>query len=347
MARQIRVKYPGAIYHVSCRMIGGRQLEQSRLFIDDKDRTRFVDRLADRVKQFNVRLYQFVLMTNHFHLVVETPEGNCPQFMQSLSTAYTVYYNLRHDRHGHLLDGRYKAKLVDGDDYLQRLTRYVHLNPIHVGGIKDKLVPEKIKYLLAYPWSSYRSYIGKDKELDFVAYEPVLSMMGGKKSHWCRRYQEFVETGLAGDDSEFQDVMKMSPRSIGGDSFRGWVDDFYQKLIEGHNKIEDVSFRHTTEPLKTEDVLSIMSSVLGVPVAAFKERRRNSALRALAAQLLVRFGGLTQRQVSDVLQMGTGGAVSAQIRRLPGLLAEDRQLGQTFKKMEIFLEGIRSKHDVS
>ena len=77
-----------------------------------------------RVEQFNIRLYLFVCMTNHFHLVIETPEANCSKFMQSLTTAYTVYYNLRHSRHGHVFDGRYKAKLVEGDDYLLALSRY-------------------------------------------------------------------------------------------------------------------------------------------------------------------------------------------------------------------------------
>jgi len=118
MARHLRVEFPGAICHVTCRMVGSWHAEQSRLFIDEADHKRFLDRLSERVEQYSIRLYLFVLMSNHFHLVFETPEANCSKFMQSLSTAYTVYYNLRHDRHGHLFDGRFKAKLVEGDDYL-------------------------------------------------------------------------------------------------------------------------------------------------------------------------------------------------------------------------------------
>ena len=101
MARHLRVEFPGAIYHVTCRMIGDGRLEQSRLFREDRERERFLDRLGERVKDYGIRLYLFALMTNHFHLVFETPEGNCSRFMQSLLTAYTVYYNLRHSRHGH------------------------------------------------------------------------------------------------------------------------------------------------------------------------------------------------------------------------------------------------------
>lgn len=147
MARHLRVEFPGAIYHVTVRMIGDWQADQARLFQDDADRQRFLDRMAERVKQFHVRLYLFCLMTNHFHLVCETPEANLSRFMQSLTTAYTVYYNLRHRRHGHLLGGRYKAKLVEGDEYLLVLSRYVHLNPVCVEAIKNRPVKEKIDYL--------------------------------------------------------------------------------------------------------------------------------------------------------------------------------------------------------
>ena len=120
MARHLRVECEGAIYHITSRMLGD---ARSRLFRDDRDRERFIARLAERVEQHDIRLYLYVLMRNHIHLVFETPQGNCSQFMQSLLTSYTVYFNLRHNRHGHLLDGRYKAKLVEGDEYLSALTR--------------------------------------------------------------------------------------------------------------------------------------------------------------------------------------------------------------------------------
>jgi putative transposase len=154
MARPLRIEYPGAIYHVTCRMLGDALTlrgyggaswpPEKRLFRDEADHERFLGRLAERVEQFHVRLYLFVCMTNHFHLVFETPQANCSKFMHSLSTAYTVYYNLRHGRHGHLLDGRFKAKLVEGDDYLLALSRYVHLNPVQVAAQRNKSIDERI-----------------------------------------------------------------------------------------------------------------------------------------------------------------------------------------------------------
>jgi REP element-mobilizing transposase RayT len=345
MARHLRVEFPGAIYHVACRMIGDGRLDQSRLFVDDKDRQRFVDRLADRGEQYNIRLYLFVCMTNHFHLVFETPEANCSKFMHSLSTAYTVYYNLRHGRHGHLLDGRFKAKLVGGDDYLLALTRYVHLNPVWAGEIRNRPIAERVRYLRQYPWSTYRSYIGEGTAFDFVECGPLLAMMHGKRRLWAKRYREFVETGLAEDDAEFKTALKQSPRSIGSDSFRAWVDGLYQKLVEGHSAREDVSFRHVTEPLPVSTILATVSEALGVAVEMLRKRRRNSSSRAIAARMLIRFGGQTQRQTAAHLNMGTGGAVSAQVRRLPALLDGDRRLRRTVQRIEERLEGARGGNE--
>ena len=334
MARQLRVEFEGAIYHVSCRMVGSWQSEENRLFKDESDCDRFLEQLAERVEQFNIRLYLFVCMTNHFHLVFETPEANCSKFMQSLCTAYTVYYNLRHDRHGHLFDGRFRAKLVEGDEYLLSLSRYVHLNPVQVAGWRDKAIEERIKALRAHRWSSYPSYIGRRKALDFVEYGPLLGQMRGKQADRPRRYREVVEGGLAETDEDFQCVLKESPRSIGSDGFRAWIDELYQKRVEGHARIEDVSFRHTSEPLAADEVLAVISEVLGVEESEFKRRRHNSPLRAVASKLLVRYAGLSQRDVAEFLEMGSGSAVCNQLRSLNGKLKNSRQL----RKLVITLE---------
>jgi len=264
--------------------------------------------------------YLFVCMTNHFHLVFETPEANCSKFMQSLSTAYTVYYNLRHGRHGHLLDGRYKAKLVEGDDW------------------KHKPIEERIKTLRAWRWSSYPSYIGKSKALDFVEYGPLLAEMSGKRREWPKRYREFVESGLAESDDDFKVALKESPRSIGGDGFRAWIDELYQKRLEKHARPEDVSFRRITEPLPPEDVLAVLADVFDVEVSEFGRRRRGSPLRAVAAKLLMRYAGKSQRDVADLLDIGGGAAVCNQLNRLTAKLSKDRRLRRQVERAEERLE---------
>jgi putative transposase len=346
MSRPLRVEFAGAIYHVTVRMIGDYRLARSWLFIDDKDRERFFERLADRVEQYNIRLYMFVLMTNHIHLVCETPEGNLSKFLQSLLTAYTVYYNLRHGRHGHLLDGRYKAKLVEGDEYLLSLTRYVHLNPVQVGSIKKKPIEEKIRYLRGYPWSTYLSYIGKRKKYNFIDYEPILGEMSGKKREWPTRYREFVESGLTEEDKETKSALKESPLSIGSEEFRIWIDELYNKLSRKHNKPEDVSFRRTTEPLKPGEVLSLLAEELGVAEEEFKKQRRNSMLRGIAGRYLCRYAGMSQREAAEMLNVGSGAAISKQTRRLTEILPKNRNLRRKVANIEEKLEEMRSKRNI-
>jgi len=313
------------------------------LFRDDADRRRFLDRLAERVEQYSIRLYLFVLMTNHVHLVFETPEANCSRFMHSLSTAYSVYYNLRHGRHGHLLDGRFKGKLVQGEEYLLALSRYVHLNPVCVGAMKKKPLQVRINHLRRYAWSSYPSYIGQRKALDFVDYAPMLAEMGGKRSERPRRYRAFVESGLARSDEEFKEALEASPRSIGSDGFRAWVDEHYQKLVAGHGRAEDVSFRRVTEPLSAGTVLETLAKVFAVEVNAFRRRRRNSPLRPVAAHCLCRYAGLTQREVAPLLDVGSGAAISHQLRKLAVQLPQDRRLRRLVNMAEKRLNTLRTE----
>jgi putative transposase len=344
MARHLRVEFPGAIYHVTCRMLGDRR---SVLFRDDNDRDRLLERLAGGVEQYGVRLYLYVLMTNHFHLVFETPEANCSRFMHSLLTAYTVYFNLRHDRHGHLLDGRFKSRIVDGDDYLLALTRYVHLNPVSVRSNKNKPIDARIQCLQEYRWSSYPEYIGRRKEQGIVSFGPMLAEMATTERTSLavrrRRYREFVETGLAEDDAELRQAMGASPRSIGGREFRSWIDQMYCELAEKSESAEDVSFRHVTEPQTADEVLTVLGSAFQVEVDEFRRRQRNSPLRAIAARYLMRYAGLSQRAVAQLLGAGSGSAISKQLRRHTESLEKDRKLKRAMHKADKMLTELRKK----
>jgi REP element-mobilizing transposase RayT len=310
------VEFPGAIHHVTSRMIGGRDAGGNRLFRDAADYERYLERLEERVADFSIRLFLFCLMRTHVHLVFETPEGNLSRFMQSLSTAYTVYYNLRHDRHGHLLDGRFKGKLVDGDAYLLNLSRYVHLNPVRDSPWETQPLAEQMRRVRDYPWSSFSGYVSRRRELPFVTYGPVLGLTNAPPRHQRTRYRRFVETGLATRDEEFEAALRASPLSVGGDAFRRQIDEMYQGLSAGRGQPQDVSFRRVTETLAPERVLGVVAEVLAADEAAFRERRRDSLLRAVACQCLVRYAGMTQREVATFLEMGSGAAVSNQLLRL-------------------------------
>ena len=263
MSRYLRVEYPGALYHVTVRMLGNWQKERVCLFEDDADRERMLDQMAERVKRYHIRLYLFCLMANHVHLVLETPEGNLGRFMQSLTTAYTVYFNLRHKRHGHLVDGRYKAKLVEGDEYLLRLSRYVHLNPVRVGGIEKKPLEEQRGYLRRYRWSTYPSYIGTRKACDFVEYEPLLAEIGGKEREQKKRYCEYVEAGIGEEDEMLKEAWQASACVIGDDGFRSWVSEIYGEKVKKLRRPEDIALRKVSEVQKPEEVLKVLGKVMG------------------------------------------------------------------------------------
>jgi REP element-mobilizing transposase RayT len=192
MTRPLRIQYPGAWYHVTCR--GN---ERRDIFADDSDRCQFLDILTESCAIYGVEIHGYVLMTNHFHFVVHTPQANLNRFMQRFNTTYTVYFNRRHHRSGHLFQGRYKALLVDADSYLLELSRYVHLNPVRVKGNAALSPTEKRETLRSYRWSSFNGYIQLGKRPEFLHCGKILTMIGtGDDPHSRRAYRRFVQKGL-------------------------------------------------------------------------------------------------------------------------------------------------------
>ena len=329
MARQLRVEYPGAIYHVTVRSNG-----QEALFKTDGDRKYLLSRMGEAVDRHQVRVYLFCLMANHFHLVLETPRGNLNSFMHGVLTGYGVYFNWFHRRHGHVTQGRYGARLVSGDDYLRKLSRYVHLNPVKVATMADKPKSEKVDYLCAYPWSSYPAYIGKSPRHAFVTYDPMLSLMEGGKQKRAGNYRKFVEGGLELTDEEFLGELARSPRSIGNEKFREWVDGCYRDLLKQRGVQEDVSFRQTGHQLGPELILETVAKQIGVGREDLLERRRDATWRAVASWMLCKYGGRTQREVASILGTKTGVAISCQLKTLRHKLAADEALHSQVEKIE-------------
>jgi len=312
MARKLRVEYPGAIYHITHRG----NAKQS-IFSDDHDRERFLQRLAESLDTYNVRLYMFCLMLNHIHLVCETPEGNVSRFMQSLTTGYTVYYNLRHESSGHLFQGRFGSKLVEGDSYLLALTRYVHLNPVYIAAVESLTLKKRLMRLNIYQWSSYQGYVDETKRVDFVEYAPVLAIVDARGTKIAsRKYKRFVEAGIAKSDDEFKQLKDASRYTIGSLGFDSRIRSLYKKMVEGREVVEDVSFRNQIEPLSVDAVIEAVCEVFGVKVDVVYTRQRGSWIRPVVAMMLCKFAGLTQREVAGVLNLKSGVAVSCQLRKL-------------------------------
>jgi REP element-mobilizing transposase RayT len=182
MARPLRVEFPGAVYHITSR--GNAKQE---IFLDDKDFTDFLDVLCFVVKRYNWILHAYCLMKNHYHLLIETPDGNLSRGMRQLNGIYTQKFNRRYNRVGHLLQGRYKAILVDKDSYLLELCRYIVLNPVRAGIVRE---PGE------WRWSSYKATAGYGKGLSCLIRDWILSQFSTGRVEAKRRYRDFVRAGI-------------------------------------------------------------------------------------------------------------------------------------------------------
>ena len=181
MARPLRIEYAGAIYHVTSR--GDRR---EAIFLDDKDREMWLEIFGSVCERFNWRCHAWVQMDNHYHLVVETVEGNLSKGMRQLNGVYTQAHNRRHKRVGHVFQGRFKGILVDAESYLLELSRYVVLNPLRAGMVKQ---------LRHWKWSSYRAMTGQGKSPEWLETDFVLGHFGKQRKRAVTRYIDFVRAG--------------------------------------------------------------------------------------------------------------------------------------------------------
>ncbi len=185
MARPLRIEFDGALYHVTAR--GDRR---EAIYEDDADRERFLETLGAVVDVFNWRCHAYCLMTNHYHLVVETPDGNLAKGMRQLNGVYTQASNRRHGRVGHLFQGRYKAVLVDGDSHLLELARYVVLNPVRARIVKSAG---------DWRWSSYRATVGAIESPAWLEVDGMLAACGSRRAAAVDAYERFVAAGVGAE----------------------------------------------------------------------------------------------------------------------------------------------------
>lgn len=182
MTRQLRLQYPGALYHVT-----SRGNARGLLFHDDFDRRAFLAFLATVVARHGWLCHAYCLMGNHYHLVIETPRSNLALGMQRLNGVYAQAFNRRHNRVGHLVQGRYKAVIVEKERHLLELCRYVVLNPVRAGLCATAS---------GWAWSSYRACVGEAPVASFLTVAWVLGHFGERSGLACKRYATFVADGL-------------------------------------------------------------------------------------------------------------------------------------------------------
>jgi REP element-mobilizing transposase RayT len=270
MARPLRIEYPGAIYHVT-----SRGNEKRSIFLGDLDRKRFLNLLVDVNERYHWICHAYCLMENHYHLLIETPEGNLSIGMRQLNGVYTQAFNRRHGRVGHLFQGRFKAILVEKESYLLEASRYVVLNPVRAGAVEK---PELWK------WSSYRATGGMEKPHLCLTTEWILHQFGERRGKAEKKYRRFVRDGMR-EDSLWREV---KAQSILGTE--GFVERFID-YVRDHEAIPEIpkAQRYLTRPG--------LEQLFGE--RAFKDlRKRNERIEEAVEKY-----GYTQREVADHLGM--------------------------------------------
>jgi REP-associated tyrosine transposase len=247
MSRQPRVSYPGAFYHVYSR---GNQ--KQRIFFSDEDRFIFLKLLRDSHERFSAMWHLYCLMESHYHLGLETPRANLSQIMHFINSAYSIYLNTKHERCGHLFQGRFKAILVQADLYARTLTKYIHANPVRKGFVER---PEH------YKWSSCQAYFGLGQAPSWLSTKTILACFGGKVQTLRNEQEAYLASP---DDLSFRKQINASSKSgIMGD------DDFVDKIRRSFLK----------EAIETKDYE--LSGIRGLRVRPELSRIRDEVHREL------------------------------------------------------------------
>src|SRR4030043_561024 len=321
MARPLRIQYSGAAYHATCR--GN---ERKEIFKDDRDRETFLEILTRSSRIYNIKIFSYILMENHFHLLIETPLGNLGEFMRHFNITYTGYYNRRHNRVGHLYQGRYKSILVDKESYLSVIARYIHLNPVRIKAMERKTDEEKIQHLRNYRWSSLPGYINKGEREQFVDYAIVLEEYGGDNERGRLAYKKRIDADIS-EKLEIRDKI-IGQSIIGGEEFIKWVK---KELLEKQKDRECPSLREIQRYKAKEKIIKAIEKESGKGLEEIKREKGN--IRQIAMDLLYRTGGLKGAESGKLMGVDYS-TVSQERKRLREKIEKDRKLRQIEDRIE-------------
>ncbi len=265
MSRPLRIEYPGAVYHVT-----SRGNEKKPVFRDDQDRESFLNTLHQVNKRYHWICHAYCLMGNHYHLLIETPDGNLAIGMRQLNGVYTQRFNYRHGRTGHLFQGRYKAILIQKDTHLLEVCRYVVLNPVRA---KMTERPEE------YPWSSHVAVAGRTKPHPCLTTDWVLGQFGRKRASAIREYRKFISQGI-GREAVWNDIRGQA--LLGEEGFVHKLKDYLRK----HKDIPEIprSQRYAHRP-PLKDLFS--------SARMDQKKRRNAVIKAIEQY------GYRQAEIAD------------------------------------------------
>lgn len=328
MARPLRVNIEGGWYHVMSRGI-----ERRAIFLDTSYFFHFLDLLGEMSLRFRVEVHAYVLLENHYHLVVRTPDANLSRAMHWLNVSYSAWLNAKRQRVGHVFQGRFRSTLIDGNgSWLLDMSAYVHLNPVRISALglgkstnraealglaepDREQVQVRLKTLRAYRWSSYRSYGNYGKPPSWLSTEEILKRAGG-----CAAYRLYVQERITRgwDPGAFPSLMERV--AVGGKAF----------LDAARTRISNPSREHAghlfaRQHIRIERIIAAVEKVKGEPWSAFQDRYGDWG-KSMVLYLARQHGSLTLREISEQVGGLAYKNVSLRVRRFDKQLAADSGL---------------------
>jgi putative transposase len=314
VARQLRIEYPGAFYHVTSR---GNQ--KQAIFLSEEDRTYFLKCLGDACDKFQSIIHVYCLMENHYHLLIETPRGHLSRIVHSINTTYSVYFNKKHDRCGHLFQGRFKAILVQAEEYAREVGPYVHLNPVRAGLVDS---PEE------YDWSNFREYLGTMPSRPWTSTTLILSAFGTAPSIARPAYFEYVIWRLKRKLPNPLDAAESSG-ILGRPEFVERIGKSFLADKTGERSREVPQLRKIRPRPEMADILAVARELLGY---------KNRYARKIAIFIIHKNTDFSLREIGGFFGIGISGITDI-CRRTKRELHSNEMLAQTVLEIERRLFG--------
>ncbi len=316
MARPWRIEYEGALYHVLSR---GNQNQD--IFLIDEDRRSFLRTLGQMSERFDVDIFVYVLMGNHYHLLLRTNKANLSKSMQWLGTAYTTRFNVRHSRNGHLFQGRYKSIIVENDSYLLQLSYYIHRNPLRAGSVKR---------LIDYRWSSYPAYAYNRRQPEWLNTALILSQFNAADKH--RSYRENVQ--------KYSDEKRRIWEDVRHGLFYGtqaFTDHIKGTYLKDEPNRDIPAQKQLLNDRKPAELLRSAAEILECDLRRLKQGRRitnpDKTNRDLLIYLLWQTGRFSNSEIGERFGL-TYSSVTRRVDALKNRLERDEELKSRYEELK-------------
>ena len=310
MSRPLRIQYPGAVYHIMNR---GRARQLT--FVDDTDYRAFLETLAEAHRLWDLEVFAYSLMRNHYHLCLRTPKGNLSRIMRHVDGIYTQRFNRRHRRDGTLFRGRYKAILIDADEYLAAVVRYIHLNAVEAGLVK---MPE------AYRWASHQYYLKAKGTPGWLDTKEAIEQIGGRQV-----FHEFVLSGNEPALSDYYQAKRQSPL-LGSGRFLDRVRRLGQQPTLEHPRYE----RRVVQTMPERVIDEIMAQYRVTREDLFRGiRGQENEARKVALYLIKRCCDRTLPEIAEYFGIGSYSTVSWSCRGVATRMNKDKEFKGRVEKI--------------